>query len=59
MDSGRSALVSETRVDAVDWSGRVGLAAIRPLIARSHALISSDGINAALARAEHGPSSVR
>jgi hypothetical protein len=59
VDSGGSALVSETRVDAVDWRGRLGLTAVRPLIARSHALISSDGINAALARAEHGSSSLR
>ncbi len=57
MDGGRSALVSETRVDTVDWRGRVGLAAVRPLIAGSHALISSDGINAALARAERGSAS--
>jgi len=48
-ESGGSMLVSETRVDAVDWRGRLGLAAIRPLIARSHGLISSDGIDAALA----------
>lgn len=49
---GGSALVSETRVAAVDWRGRVGLAAVRPLISRSHGLISSDGIDAALARAD-------
>ena len=56
--SGGSALVSETRVAAVDWRGRLGLAAVRPLIAGSHTLISSDGINAAIARAEHGPPAV-
>jgi hypothetical protein len=53
--SGGAALVSETRVAAVGRRGRLGLAAVRPLIARSHSLISSDGIEAALARAEHLP----
>lgn len=46
--AGRAALVSETRVQAVDGRGRLGLAAVRPLIASSHYLISRDGIQAAL-----------
>lgn len=45
---GRSALVSETRVQAVDRRGRLGLAAVRPLISSSHQLIGRDGIRAAL-----------
>ena len=45
---GRAALVSETRVQAVDRRGRLGLAAVRPLISSSHQLISRDGIRAAL-----------
>lgn len=48
---GRASLVSETRVRAVDRWGRIGLGAVRPLIASSHHLISSDGIDAALRRA--------
>jgi hypothetical protein len=46
--SGRAALVSETRVQAVDRRGRLGLALVRPLISSSHQLISRDGIRAAL-----------
>lgn len=48
LPDGRAALVSETRVQAVDRRGRVGLAAVRPLIASSHHLVSRDGIQAAL-----------
>jgi hypothetical protein len=44
----RATLVSETRVEPVDRWGRIGLGAVRPLIASSHGLISSDGIDAAL-----------
>jgi hypothetical protein len=43
-----AALVSETRVSAVDRWGRLGLGAVRPLIARSHGLIATDGIDAAV-----------
>jgi hypothetical protein len=46
--SGRAALVSETRVQAVDRRGRLGLALVRPLISSSHQLISRDGMRAAL-----------
>jgi hypothetical protein len=47
-ERGRSVLVSETRVKAVDRRGRLGLALVRPLISSSHQLISRDGIRAAL-----------
>ncbi|HWD84456.1 MAG TPA: hypothetical protein VG321_01815 [Solirubrobacteraceae bacterium] len=47
-DDGQAALVSETRVQAVDRRGRLGLAAVRPLISSSHQLVSRDGIRAAL-----------
>jgi hypothetical protein len=40
-------------------AGVLGLAAIRPLIARGNALISSDAIDAALARVRSGASSIR
>jgi hypothetical protein len=45
---GRAALVSETRVQAVDLRGRLGLAAVRPLISSSHQLISREAFRAAL-----------
>jgi hypothetical protein len=44
----RTALVSEVRVQAVDRRGRLGLAAVRPLITSSHYLIGRDGMQAAL-----------
>jgi hypothetical protein len=47
-DVGRAVLASETRVQAVDRRGRLGLAAVRPLIHSSHQLISRDGMRAAL-----------
>jgi hypothetical protein len=47
-DDGRAALLSETRVQAVDRRGRLGLAAVRPLISSSHQLVSRDGMRAAL-----------
>ena len=54
VDGGGAALVSESRVAAVDRRGRLGLAVVRPLIASSNGLIASDGINAALARLRDG-----
>jgi hypothetical protein len=51
LDGGGAALHSEARVAPVDRWGRMGLRAVRPLIASSHGLISSDGIEAALHRA--------
>jgi hypothetical protein len=47
-EGGRSVLASETRVQAVDRRGRLGLAAVRPLVSSSHQLISRDGMRAAL-----------
>jgi hypothetical protein len=49
---GRAALVSEARVGATDARGRLGLAAVRPLVAASQHLIASDGIGAAVRLAE-------
>jgi hypothetical protein len=49
---GVSALVSETRVAAVDRRARLGLVAVRPLIAASQNLVASDGIDIAVARAD-------
>ncbi len=47
-----AALVSETRVEAVDLRARLGLAALRPLIATSQNLIGSDALEVAIRRAQ-------
>jgi hypothetical protein len=49
---GRAALVSETRVAPVDRQGRLGLLAVRPLIAAFHNLIASEPLTIAVRRAE-------
>jgi hypothetical protein len=51
-DSGRTALRSEVRVQALGAQGRVGVAAVRPIVRAFHNLIGSDGIEAAVTRAE-------
>jgi len=48
----RSALVSETRVEALGAQGRIGVAAIRPLVTAFHQLIGTDGIEVAVRLAE-------
>jgi hypothetical protein len=55
-DDGASALVSETRVSAGDRLGRLGLAAVRPLIVASHQLIGSEGLDRAVSLAERDAS---
>lgn len=50
------ALASEVRVTPVGAQGRVGVAAVRPLVRSFQHLIGSDGINAAVRRAERGAS---
>jgi hypothetical protein len=47
-----TALVSETRVDAVDFRARLGLAALRPLISTSQNLIGNEALEAAIRRAQ-------
>jgi hypothetical protein len=51
-DGGQTRLNSEARVDVSGRQGRMGLAAVRPLIASFHGLVGSDGIAAAVRRAE-------
>jgi hypothetical protein len=51
---GAAALVSESRIGAIDAQSRIGLAAVRPLVAASHHLVGSEGIAAAVRRAEGG-----
>jgi len=53
----RAALVSETRVGVEDRAGRLGLAAVRPLITAFSSLIGSEALAAAVRRAEESPSS--
>lgn len=50
--SGRSVLRSETRVEAFGAQGRLGLATMRPLIRGFQQLIGSEGMTAAVKRAE-------
>ena len=52
---GRSALISETRVKAVGAEGRVGLAAVRPLVTAFQGLVASDAMQVALRRAGNVP----
>ncbi len=51
-EGGRSTLSSEARVDAIGAQGRLGVAAVRPLVSAFQHLIASDGIAAAVRRAE-------
>jgi hypothetical protein len=50
-----AALVNDTRVDAVDRGARLGLSTLRPLIARAHNLIGSEGLDIAIKRARSSP----
>jgi hypothetical protein len=50
--AGRAALQSEVRVEAIGVQGRVGVAAVRPLVGAFGSLIGSDGIEAAVRMAE-------
>ena len=50
--TGRAALRSEVRVDAIGVQGRVGVAAVRPLVSAFGNLIGSDGIDTAVRLAE-------
>jgi hypothetical protein len=52
IEAGRTALTSEVRVEAFGAQGRLGVRAIGPLVRRFQNLIGSDGIEAAVRRAE-------
>jgi hypothetical protein len=47
-----AALASEARVEPIGPQGRIGVAAVRPLVRAFHHLIGTDGIEAAVRRAE-------
>ncbi len=49
---GRCALASEARVEAIGMQGRLGVAAVRPLVQRFGHLVGSDGLDAAVRRAD-------
>jgi hypothetical protein len=51
-DGGGSVIAAEARVDAMGTRGRLGLRAIRPLVRSFQHLVGSDGITAAVRRAE-------
>jgi hypothetical protein len=48
-----SALRSEARVEGIGMQGRLGVAAVRPLVRAFQGLVASDAIAAAVRRAEH------
>jgi hypothetical protein len=52
---GGATLCSEVRVEAFGPQGRLGLATVRPLVRAFQQLIGSDGISAAVRRAEAAP----
>jgi hypothetical protein len=49
---GHGALASEARVQAMGAQGRVGVAAVRPIVRAFQNLVGSEGITAAVRRAE-------
>ena len=52
LTSGGATLNSETRVEAIGAQGRLGLAAVRPLVSAFHGLVGSEAIAAAVRFAE-------
>jgi hypothetical protein len=47
-----STLVSEVRVEAIGFQGRLGVAAVSPIVRRFGSLVGSEGLEAAIRRAE-------
>jgi hypothetical protein len=54
-EHGQSALCSEARVQAIGVQGRIGVRTVRPLVRTFAPLIGSEGIAAAVRRAEQRP----
>ena len=48
-------LVSEARVEAIGFQGRLGVGAVSPLVERFGVLVGSEGLGAAIRRAEQRP----
>jgi hypothetical protein len=53
-DGGRSVLASEARVQAIGAQGRLGVAAVRPIVRAFQHLIGTEAIAAAVRQAERG-----
>jgi hypothetical protein len=53
-DGGRSVIASEARVQAIGAQGRLGVAAVRPIVRAFQHLIGTEAIAAAVRRAEDG-----
>lgn len=51
-EAGHTELHAEVRVQAIGAQGRVGIAAVRPLVSAFGHLVGSDGLEAAIRRAE-------
>jgi len=51
-DNGGAAIQSEVRVEAIGTQGRIGVAAVRPLVSAFGSLVASDGIAVAVRLAE-------
>jgi hypothetical protein len=51
-EDGRSALSAEARVQAIGAQGRIGVAAVRPVVRAFQNLVGTEGIGAAVRRAE-------
>jgi hypothetical protein len=51
-ERGRAALATEARVEAIGSQGRLGVAAVRPLVSTFHHLLGTDGLEAAIRHAE-------
>jgi hypothetical protein len=51
-DGGGSVVAAEARVEPVGTQGRLGVAAVRPVVRAFQQLVGSDGLNAAVRRAE-------
>ena len=49
---GEAELHTETRVEAIGAQGRIGVAAVRPLVSTFGALVGNDGLEAAVRRAD-------
>jgi hypothetical protein len=48
-------LISEVRVEAIGLQGRIGVGAVSPLVRRFGGLVGSEGLQAAIRRAERTP----
>jgi hypothetical protein len=57
--AGGAVIRAEVRVEAIGAQGRIGVAAVRPLVSAFGALVGSDGLEAALRRAKQSGATSR